>query len=164
MMEAVRTSETSVNSYQSTQRYSPGDSHLPFSYLLSLFVYLFKIELVVCFCDCSPSFSSRSLGCVYLKCMHWNRSVMPRRLGKEGLLSYFPYRATWEGSHDCENANLDLPGYDPVCSCKWLSASLQNVGIFRHKIAQRFSTRRHKAVKPLFTCKQAVTSLVKTVC
>jgi hypothetical protein len=28
MMEAVRTSETSVNSYQSTQRYNPEDGHL----------------------------------------------------------------------------------------------------------------------------------------
>jgi hypothetical protein len=28
MMEAVRTSETSVNSYQSTGRYNPADGHL----------------------------------------------------------------------------------------------------------------------------------------
>jgi hypothetical protein len=28
MMEAVQTSETSVNSYQSTQRYNPEDGHL----------------------------------------------------------------------------------------------------------------------------------------
>jgi hypothetical protein len=28
MMEAVQTSETSVNSYQSTRRYNPEDSHL----------------------------------------------------------------------------------------------------------------------------------------
>jgi hypothetical protein len=28
MMEAVRASETSVNSYQSTRRYNPEDSHL----------------------------------------------------------------------------------------------------------------------------------------
>jgi hypothetical protein len=28
MMEAVQTSETSVNSHQSTQRYNPEDSHL----------------------------------------------------------------------------------------------------------------------------------------
>jgi hypothetical protein len=28
MMEAVQTTETSVNSYQSTRRYNPEDSHL----------------------------------------------------------------------------------------------------------------------------------------
>jgi hypothetical protein len=30
MMEAARTSETLVNFYQTTRRYNPEDSHLPF--------------------------------------------------------------------------------------------------------------------------------------
>jgi hypothetical protein len=36
MMEAVRTSETLLNSYQSTRRYNPEDSHLHF---LDYFMY-----------------------------------------------------------------------------------------------------------------------------
>jgi hypothetical protein len=36
-MQAVQTSETSVNSYQSTRRYNPEDSHLQtFGYFLPL--------------------------------------------------------------------------------------------------------------------------------
>jgi hypothetical protein len=45
MMEAVQTSETSVNSYQSTLRYNPEDSHLHYE---KLFYILCKsVSLVV---------------------------------------------------------------------------------------------------------------------
>jgi hypothetical protein len=37
MMEAVQTCETLVNSYQSTRRYNPEDSHLQINQKLSLY-------------------------------------------------------------------------------------------------------------------------------
>jgi hypothetical protein len=45
MMEAVQTSETSVNSYQCTRRYNPEDSHLHSHRRENLKSYLVKFNI-----------------------------------------------------------------------------------------------------------------------
>jgi hypothetical protein len=46
MVEAARTSKTSVNFYQTTRRYNPEDSHLLSLYLVSKRQYHFQLYLI----------------------------------------------------------------------------------------------------------------------
>jgi hypothetical protein len=45
MMEAVQTSETLVNSYQSTRRYNPEDSHLLVGFCFQRTVFIRQWEI-----------------------------------------------------------------------------------------------------------------------
>jgi hypothetical protein len=62
MMEAVQISETSVNSYQSTRRYNPEDSHLQLNYCLIMrFILIFFsvsgfISFILSICGVSIQF------------------------------------------------------------------------------------------------------------
>jgi hypothetical protein len=142
--EAVQTSETFVNSYQSIHRYNPEDSHLHSNRSENLMPYL-KYQYFMRVCNFAVCLTDRSIR--LLTIAQKTTSVRIHMIGRKSHLRHYSSRSTCAWTHFTSY----VPSYKLKCDClvvftvvnQWLWSVLYTIDNTNSNVhAYLFPTKR----------------------